>query len=230
MKNFLRLARPSVLVVAGVALMIGCSSDEPSGAPSQEGSPISQPDVTLDSVVDNSTPAEASTTTEVIETTTSIRGNATSTSTPRSMTTVASNGNTPTSTPRSMTTVASNGNTTTSSPYGNSPTSSPYGNTTTSITSPPGPPSGTWLRNDSHCSWQGASSCGVYSSGSTYWDVVGPAGGLGSTFVPIAGTPGAIAYNLYSGNSITNCDWNGSGGCGYYFTGTPGTFNIGALG
>jgi len=59
---------------------------------------------------------------------------------------------------------------------------------------------------------------------------VGPAGGPSSTFTPIAGTPGELAYNLYSGNSVENCDWNGSGGCGYYFTGTAGTLNIGPLG
>ena len=91
-------------------------------------------------------------------------------------------------------------------------------------------PAGTWLRNDSRCSWQGTGSCGVYSSGNPNWEEVGPAGNSGSTFTPIAGTPGNLAYNLYSGNSITDCDWNGSGGCGYYFTGTPGTLTLGPIG
>lgn len=106
-----------------------------------------------------------------------------------------------------------------------------YGNnTTTSYTRPQGPPEGTWIRNDSRCSWRGASSCGVYSGANGEWEEVGPAGGPNSTFTPIAGTSGQIAFNLYAGNSIQNCDWNGTGECGWYFTGTPGTLTMGPTG
>jgi len=108
-------------------------------------------------------------------------------------------------------------------------TMGPYGTTTTSYV-PSGPPTGTWIRNDGRCSWRGTSSCGVYSGGDGQWEEVGPSGGPGSTFTPIAGTSGQIAYNLYSGNSIQGCDWNGTGECGWYFTGTPGTYNMGPVG
>ena len=105
----------------------------------------------------------------------------------------------------------------------------PYGGTTTSYV-PQGPPTGTWIRNDSRCSWRGASSCGVYSGGNGQWEEVGPSGGPGSTFTPIAGVSGEIAYNLYSGNSIMGCDYNGTGECGWYFTGTPGSLTMGPVG
>lgn len=105
-----------------------------------------------------------------------------------------------------------------------------YGATTTSYAPPSGPPTGNWIRNDSRCSWRGASSCGVYSGGNGQWEEVGPSGGPGSTFTPIAGTSGQIAFNLYAGNSIQTCDWNGTGECGWYFTGTPGTLTMGPVG
>ena len=106
----------------------------------------------------------------------------------------------------------------------------PYGGTTTTSYVPQGPPDGTWIRNDSRCRWLGASTCGVYSGGNGQWEEAGPSGGPGSTFTPIAGTSGQIAYNLLSGNSILSCDWNGSGECGFYFTGTPGTLTMGPVG
>lgn len=133
----------------------------------------------------------------------------TTTTGPRSTTTTAP---VTTSVPRTTTTIPS------------------YAPPSSSTTEPPSAPAGTWLRNDSYCNWRGSGSCGVYSSGSPYSEEVGPAGGPGSTFTPIAGTAGQLAYNLYAGNSIMNCDWNGSGGCGWYFSGTAGTLNLGPLG
>lgn len=162
--------------------------------------PDSQPDDTEATVVDETTTSMVDTTVEVPTS----QANQTST-------TVRSNA-TSTSAPRSTSTMA------------------PYGGTTTTSYVPQGPPDGTWIRNDSRCSWRGASSCGVYSGGNGQWEEVGPSGGPSSTFTPIAGTSGQIAYNLYSGNSIQNCDWNGSGECGWYFTGTPGTFTMGPVG
>lgn len=129
-----------------------------------------------------------------------------------------------------MSTTVSPGQATSTAPR-QTTTTMRYGNiTTTSYTRPQGPPEGTWIRNDSRCSWRGASSCGVYSGANGEWEEVGPSGGPGSTFTPIAGTSGQIAFNLYAGNSIQNCDWNGTGECGWYFTGTPGTLTMGPTG
>ena len=61
-------------------------------------------------------------------------------------------------------------------------------------------------------------------------DNVGPAGGVGQTYTPVGGSSGQLAYNLLAGNSIDNCDYNGSGGCGYYYTGSPGSYTLGPLG
>lgn len=132
----------------------------------------------------------------------------------------------------SVTPTTRGGGTTTSSPTRSSSTTTmaPSGATTTTMYEEPSEPAGTWLRNDSRCRWHGTSTCGVYSSGHSTWVEAGPAGGLGSTFIPTGGTPGDLAYNLLSGNTITECDWNGSGGCGFYYTGTPGEFNVGPLG
>ncbi|MFM8529712.1 MAG: hypothetical protein ACKOD2_08575 [Ilumatobacteraceae bacterium] len=113
-------------------------------------------------------------------------------------------------------------------PAGSSTTMDPYASVPT--TPAPAEPVGTWLRNDSKCRWRGTSTCGIYSSGNAMYDDVGPSGGPGQTYTPVGGTPGELAFNLLSGNSIESCDWNGSGGCGYYYTGTPGTYNINALG
>ena len=161
------------------------------------------------------------TTTSVIEPTTS-----TTTETPTTVTTVKTTSPTTTVT---MSTTSLPNQTNSTAPRQTS-TTMLYGNTTTSYTSPQGPPDGTWIRNDSRCSWRGASSCGVYSGGDGQWEEVGPAGGPGSTFTPIAGTSGQIAFNLYAGNSIQTCDWNGTGECGWYFTGTPGTLTMGPVG
>lgn len=124
------------------------------------------------------------------------------------------------------------GGTTTSSPTRSNSTTTmaPSGATTTTMYEEPSEPVGTWLRNDSRCRWHGSSTCGVYSSGHSTWVEAGPSGGPGSTYFPTGGTSGELAYNLLSGNSITECDWNGSGGCGFYYTGTPGDFTVGPLG
>lgn len=124
------------------------------------------------------------------------------------------------------------GVTSTSSPTRSNSTSTmaPSGATTTTMYEEPSEPAGTWLRNDSRCRWHGSSTCGVYSSGHSTWVEAGPSGGPGSTYFPTGGTSGELAYNLLSGNSITECDWNGSGGCGFYYTGTPGDFTVGPLG
>ncbi len=166
-----------------------------------EMTPDSQPEETEDTMVDESTTTQAVDTTADVPTT---QANRTST-------TVRSNA-TSTSTPRSTSTMA------------------PYVGTTTTSYVPQGPPDGTWIRNDSRCRWQGNSSCGVYSGGNGQWDEAGPSGGPGSYFTPIAGTSGQLAYNLLSGISILSCDWNGSGECGFYFTGTPGTLTMGPVG
>ncbi len=157
------------------------------------------------------------TTTSIVETTTS--------------TTTSTTVETPTTTMSTkMSTTVSPGQATSTAPR-QTTTTMRYGNiTTTSYTRPQGPPEGTWIRNDSRCSWRGASSCGVYSGANGEWEEVGPSGGPGSTFTPIAGTSGQIAFNLYAGNSIQNCDWNGTGECGWYFTGTPGTLTMGPTG
>jgi hypothetical protein len=170
-------------------------------ADAEVSTPDSQPEETEDTLVDDSTTTQAVDTTADVPTT---QANRTST-------TVRSNA-TSTSAPRSTSTMA------------------PYGGTTTTSYVPQGPPSGTWIRNDSRCRWLGASTCGVYSGGNGQWEEAGPSGGPGSTFTPIAGTSGQIAYNLLSGNSILSCDWNGSGECGFYFTGTPGTLTMGPVG
>ena len=163
--------------------------------------PDSEPEESEDTLVDEST------TTQAVDTT----GDVPTTQATRTSTTVRSNA-TSTAAPRSTSTMA------------------PYGGTTTTSYVPQGPPSGTWIRNDSRCRWLGASSCGVYSGGNGQWEEAGPSGGPGSTFTPIAGTSGQLAYNLLSGNSIENCDWNGSGQCGYYFTGRPGELTLGPVG
>lgn len=173
------------------------------------------PDDTLGTQPDETDVDDESTTTQAVDTTgdvsttqasatsTTVRGNVTSSSTPGSTSTVSSSSST---------------------------TMAPSGESTTTSYVPQGPLTGNWIRNDSHCSWRGAGSCGVYSGGDGLWEEVGPSGGPGSTFTPIAGPAGQIAYNLYSGNSIQNCDWNGSGQCGWYFTGTPGTYEMGPVG
>lgn len=109
-----------------------------------------------------------------------------------------------------------------------STTTDPY--TSVPTTPAPSEPAGTWLRNDSRCRWRGTSTCGIYSSGSAMYVEVGPSGGPGQTYTPVAGNPGDLAYNLLSDNTVTDCDWNGSGGCGYYYTGTPGSYTINAPG
>lgn len=153
-------------------------------------------------------------------TTASTTGSTPATTAPRNNSTSSSTSSTVVRSGSSSSTVASSSST----------TSSTYPSSSVPTTPGSAAPAGTWLRNDSRCSWRGTGSCGVYSSGSANWEEVGPAGNSGSTFTPIAGTAGQLAYNLYSGNSISNCDWNGSGGCGYYFTGSPGTLNLGPLG
>ena len=160
-----------------------------------------------------------------------------STSTPRSTVMTAPSGipttrgvnTTVTSVPRP------NGGTTTSTtarpvtvPSGSSTTLDPYSSVPT--TPVPAEPEGTWLRNDPLCRWRGTSTCGIYSSGNAMYSEPGPSGGPGQTYFPIGGTPGVLAFNLLSGNTIENCDWNGSGGCGYYYTGTPGNYTINAMG
>ncbi len=166
-----------------------------------DGTVESETSTTTSDATTSTTVADEPTTTEARATTTTVRAIA-------GTTTVARGTGT---SPTTMTTMPS------------------YGATTTSYV-PTGPPTGNWIRNDSRCSWRGASSCGVYSGGNGQWEEVGPSGGPGSTFTPIAGTSGQIAFNLYAGNSIQNCDWNGTGECGWYFTGTPGTLTMGPTG
>ena len=172
-----------------------------------------------DEAVDETVDSEVSTTTSDVTTST----------TTTDETTTSVNRATPTT---QVSAIA--GTTTVARGTGTSPTTMTtmpsYGATTTSYAPPSGPPTGNWIRNDSRCSWRGASSCGVYSGGNGQWEEVGPSGSSGSTFTPIAGTSGQIAFNLYAGNSIQNCDWNGTGECGWYFTGTPGTLTMGPTG
>ena len=69
--------------------------------------------------------------------------------------------------------------------------------------------------------------CGIYRGSNPWYVDYGPVGQAGDMMTSYWGSPGEIAYSTYSGHSYIECDNSGSGGCGWYYTATRGTYEMG---
>jgi hypothetical protein len=69
--------------------------------------------------------------------------------------------------------------------------------------------------------------CGIYQSAYYGFPDYGPVGQAGDMMTSYWGSPGEIAYSTYLGHSYGSCDNNGAGGCGWYYTATNGTYELG---
>lgn len=191
------------------------------------------PDVEEETAPAESTTTTAAPTTTAAATTTTSSTTTTSTtsSTSTTSTTVQTAGSTTTAAPTattSPTTTAATTSTTSTSTTSSTTTTTIFDYNSTTTTQPV-VGVGEWMSNDmTTCAYRGTMGCGIYRTQYSWFPDYGPVGGPGDMMPDYWGSPGEIAYSTYSGHAYGECDNNGEGGCGWYYTSTRDTYELGS--